>query len=93
MVRLIAWLPRSNDAADATAQRGAGTFLGMRPRSGMQAPQGAVAGALALADPRFAGPLVPRSGARLQGGARAESLPRKRLYESGLPLAGAKAGA
>jgi len=35
----------------------------------MQAPQGAVAGTPALADPRFAGPLVPRSGAPLQGGA------------------------
>jgi len=59
----------------------------------MQAPQGAVAGTPVLADPRCAGPLVPRSGAPLQGGASAESLPRKRLYESGLPLAGAKAGA
>jgi hypothetical protein len=40
---------------------------------------------------------LPRSndaqGPGLQGGARAESLPRQRLYESGLPLAGAKAGA
>jgi len=93
MVRRIAWLPRSNDAAGATAQRGAGAPLGMRLRSGMQAPQGAVAGSPPLADPRYAGPLVPRFGAPLQGGARAESLPRKRLYESGLPLAGTKAGA
>jgi hypothetical protein len=40
---------------------------------------------------------LPRSnddaGRGLQGGARAKSLPRQRLYESGLPLAGTKAGA
>jgi len=40
---------------------------------------------------------LPRSndaqGPGLQGGAIAESLQRQRLYESGLPLAGAKAGA
>jgi hypothetical protein len=40
---------------------------------------------------------LPRSndaqGPGLQGGARVGSLPRQRLYESGLPLTNAKAGA
>ena len=42
------------------------------------------------------GGCLPRSdeaaGRGLQRGARAESLPLQRLYESGLPLAGTKAG-